>query len=102
MGHLPATEDGRLLDGRTLTRGDLRLLFAVRAEVPGPGAMRDVMVAAVHHRAGLWRTETEVLALSDYDLDSGSMMVRAGKGGKGPVRYLDRGATQMMFFLMRG
>lgn len=94
--HLPAIRGESLLRGRALASGELRLLFSVCAEDPGPAGARDAAVAAVLFGAGLRRSQAVALDLADYDSEAGSLTVRAGKGRKARLCYLGGGAPQAL------
>ena len=77
---LPAVRGERLPRGRSLTRGELRALFeSCRGGCPADA--RDAALMGVLYAAGLRRAEVVALEVSDYDPETGALIVR-GKGNK--------------------
>ncbi len=80
----------RLPRGRALGAGELRALFQACATRGVIGA-RDAALIALLYGAGLRRAEAVALDLADFDIDSGALMVRRGKGDKDRQVYLANG-----------
>ena len=82
----------RLQKGRALAARELRLLLE-GCDDGTPAGIRDRALLAILYSAGLRRSEASALHLSDYDAGESSLAVRAGKGNKARVCYLnDRAA----------
>jgi len=91
---LPAVRGERLPRGRALSRGELRALFE-SCRGGSPADARDAALMGVLYAAGLRRAEVVALEISDYDPDTGALIVR-GKGNKERVAYIDNGAADAM------
>lgn len=85
---LPPVRGSSRLQGRALTAGELRALFATCAAAPGAAAARDAALLAVLYGGGLRRGEVVALDLADYDDSSGALRVQQGKGRKPRTAYL--------------
>lgn len=101
---LPGVRGERLPRGRALTTGELRSLFRVCGEDPTPAGARDAAMLAVLYGAGLRRSEVVALDLEDYDLETGALTVRQGKGRKDRLGYASNGAQAALsaWFAVRG
>ena len=99
---LPAVRGERLPRGRALSRGELRALFE-SCRRGTPADLRDAALMGVLYCAGLRRAEVVALAVSDYDPETGAIIVR-GKGNKERIAYIDNGAADAMeqWFAARG
>ena len=91
---LPAVRGERLPRGRALSRGELRALFE-SCRKGRPADRRDAALMGVLYGAGLRRAEVVALKLSDYDPETGALIVR-GKGNKERTAYIDDGAAEAM------
>ncbi len=91
---LPAVRGERLPRGRALSRGELRALFE-SCRKGRPADRRDAALMGVLYGAGLRRAEVVALQLSDYDPETGALVVR-GKGNKERTAYIDDGAAEAM------
>jgi site-specific recombinase XerD len=77
-------------------RGELRALFQVcQVDRSSPGA-RDAALLAVLYGSGLRRAEVVALELADYDLDSGALTIRRGKGRKDRLSYVTEGSARAL------
>ena len=88
---LPAVRGERLPRGRALSRGELRALFE-SCRGGSPADARDAALMGVLYAAGLRRAEVVTLEVSDYDPETGALVVR-GKGNKERIAYIDNGAA---------
>jgi len=88
---LPAVRGERLPRGRALSRGELRALFE-SCRGRSPADARDAALMGVLYAAGLRRAEVVALEVSDYDPETGALVVR-GKGNKERIAYIDNGAA---------
>jgi len=88
---VPAVRGERLPRGRALSRGELRALFE-SCRGGRPADARDAALMGVLYAAGLRRAEVVTLDVSDYDPETGALIVR-GKGNKERVAYIDNGAA---------
>ena len=91
---LPAVRGERLPRGRALSRGELRALFE-SCRRGTPTDLRDAALMGVLYCAGLRRAEVVALMVSDYDTETGALIVR-GKGNKERIAYIDNGAADAM------
>jgi len=88
---LPTVRGERLPRGRALSRGELRALFE-SCRGGSPADARDAALMGVLYAAGLRRAEVVALEVSDYDPETGALIVR-GKGNKERIAYIDNGAA---------
>lgn len=90
---LEIVKSERLPRGRALTPGDVRALAAACQRDADPvGGARDAALLAVLYSAGLRRSEAVALDLSDYNRESGELVIRGGKGRKDRTVYVTNGA----------
>jgi site-specific recombinase XerD len=89
---LPAVRGELLPRGRALSRGELRALYE-SCRKGSPADLRDAALMGVLYAAGLRRAEVVALNLSDYDPETGALIVR-GKGNKERMAYIDDGAAE--------
>lgn len=88
---LPTVRGERLPRGRALSCGELRALFE-SCRGGSPADARDAALMGVLYAAGLRRAEVVALEVSDYDPETGALIVR-GKGNKERIAYIDNGAA---------
>lgn len=82
--------------GRSISKGELRALFASCVRDHSPIGARDAALLAVLYGSGLRRAEAAALNVNDYDPDDGSLRVRAGKGNKERVCYTAAGERHLL------
>ena len=93
--------------GRAISQGELRALFAAclrdrnkEGQLTMRGA-RDAALLALLYGSGLRRAEAASLDVGDYDSESGSVTVRAGKGRKDRICYSATGQKPLMELWLR-
>ncbi len=107
LGYMSAEEYQRAADvegvsgstlpaGRHITPGELSALLSVCRDDPRPAGARDAAIIAVLYAAGLRRAELVALDLADYNTQDLSLTVRAGKGHKARITYVERGAGEAL------
>jgi integrase len=74
----------------------LRALFGACLRDHTPIGARDAALLAVLYGSGLRRAEAAALNAPDYDPESGSLRVRAGKGNKERVCYTAAGERHLL------
>jgi site-specific recombinase XerD len=77
-----------LLRGRALSYGEITALCNVCQADPSDLGARDGAIFAVLWSCGLRRSEAASLQLEHYDVETGALTVRNGKGGKDRLVYL--------------
>jgi integrase len=80
--------------GRHLSPGELLALVSLLKADPSPSSARDAAVLAVMAAGGLRRAEVAALELSDFNSESGLLVVRCGKGRKARTVPLRNGSRQ--------
>lgn len=82
--------------GRSISRGELGALFSACVRDHSPIGARDAALLAVLYGSGLRRAEAAALDVSDYDPETGSLRVRAGKGNKERICYTAAGERHLL------
>jgi integrase/recombinase XerD len=107
LGLLPAEELHRATDlapvkgetlpqGRALSRGELRALFAACGADTSPAGARDAALFSVLYGAGLRRSEAVLLDLSDFNDETGELRVRSGKRIRDRLVYATNGGRRAL------
>ena len=82
--------------GRSISKGELRALFASCLQDRSLIGARDAALLAVLYGSGLRRAEAAALDVGDYNPEAGSLHVRVGKGNKERVCYTATGERQLL------
>jgi site-specific recombinase XerD len=82
----------QMLRGRALSEAEVSALLSVCMDDPTPKGVRDAAMISIL-MAGLRRSEVVNLDVYDFDLKTGGLTVRRGKGMKDRMTYLPTGAT---------
>ncbi|MEP6775876.1 MAG: tyrosine-type recombinase/integrase [Chloroflexota bacterium] len=82
--------------GRSISQGELRALFSNCLKDKTPLGVRDAALLAVLYGSGLRRAEVTALDVADYDRETASLTIRAGKGNKARVSYTSVGERQLL------
>ena len=82
--------------GRALSAAEIAALIRVCFNDDTPLGKRDAALIAILRGTGLRRTETVNLDLSDFNLTTGEVGVRCGKGGKDRTVYLPESALPVL------
>jgi site-specific recombinase XerD len=85
--NLPPTRGESLPRGRALSPGELRTLFHICMQDGKASGARDAALLAILYGIGLRRSEAVALDVSDYDVETGALTVRSGKGNKARMGY---------------
>jgi integrase/recombinase XerD len=93
---LPKIKSSGRLRGRALSQDEIGALMSVCASDSTVQGVRDAALVAVLRGAGLRRAEVVKLTLKDFDLETGALEVRQGKGGKDRTVYLPDGAISFV------
>ncbi len=82
--------------GRALASGEMIALMKACARDTTPAGARDAALVAVLYSAGLRRSEVVALDLADYDEERGALTIRAGKGRKDRLTYIESGTGEAL------
>ena len=82
--------------GRELSQGEILALVQVCKSDTSPAGVRDAAIIGLLYTCGLRRAELVALQGSDYEPESGKLIVRAGKGGKQRTVYVQGGAEHAL------
>jgi site-specific recombinase XerD len=92
-GEVPPVRGQRVPKGRMLAADEIAQLFRVCAADDGPAGRRDAALLAMLYGAGLRRTEAVNLDVADYDLTTGQLLIRCGKGRKDRQLFAGNGTA---------
>jgi integrase len=82
----------RLPRGRSLAESEVVALMRACAEDDTAGGARDAALIAILRGTGMRRAEVVALDLADYEIGTGAITVRGGKGKKDRIVYAPAGA----------
>ena len=85
-----------LPSGRALSGGEIAALMAACERDNTAAGARDAGIMACFYPGGLRRDEIALLDRADYDITTGALTVRSGKGNKSRMVYLSNGAGRAM------
>lgn len=89
---LPRFKGKRIKKGRQIQMGELMALLQACASDPGPLGRRDQAMIAVLYCTGVRRSELSAFDVEDYDPETHTLHVRAGKGNQDRIVYVVGGA----------
>lgn len=100
----PSVKVKTRLRGRALSSEEIAALMRVCIEDPTSQGIRDAALIAILRGAGVRRSEVVNLDLKDFSVNTNSLEVRGGKGGKDRTVYLSTAATAVVedWLLLRG
>ena len=90
VADVPSVRGNPLPAGRTLSREEMRRLFATCAEDDSPLGCRDGALLGVLYFGGLRRAELCGLDVRDYDAELGELRVRAAKSARQRTVFIER------------
>jgi integrase len=93
---LEAVKGESLPPGRALTSGELKALLGACSADETAAGVRDAALLALLYGGGLRRSEAVALDVCDYDLTTGMLVVRHGKGNRDRVVYAANGAADAL------
>ena len=107
LGYLSAEDYQRAVDvhniqgetlpaGRELSPGELLALVEVCKADHTPAGVRDAAILGLLYTGGLRRAELVALEAADFEPESGKLSVRAGKGRKQRMVYVQGGALHAL------
>ena len=101
---LQAIRGETLPRGRALGAGELAALMGACSKDPGPAGARDAALLAVCYAGGLRRSEAVALDVADFEVESGLLVIRGGKGGKDRTAYATNGSSLALadWLMVRG
>jgi site-specific recombinase XerD len=87
--------------GRELTQGEIAALVESCKADESPAGARDAATLGLLYTCGLRRAELVGLDVADVDMDSGKLLVRAGKGRKQRAVFVQGGALRAVAAWLR-
>jgi site-specific recombinase XerD len=90
--------------GRALASGEISALMGVCGRDASPAGSRDAALIAILYGAGLRRSESVGLDVSDYNVETGELVIRGAKGRKDRLAYATNGSADALkdWLLVRG
>jgi site-specific recombinase XerD len=82
--------------GRALASGEVSALMGVCMGDASPAGIRDAALIAILYGAGLRRSESVGLDLSDYNIETGELVIRGAKGRKDRLAYATNGSADAL------
>ena len=100
---IPAIKAQTLPRGRGLGSGEIAALMGACSRDGSPADLRDAALIAILYGAGLRRSESVGLDLSDFNAETGELVVR-GKGRKDRLAYATNGSCEALkdWLVVRG
>jgi site-specific recombinase XerD len=101
---VPTIKAQTLPRGRALASGEISALMAACGREVSPAGIRDAALIAVLYGAGLRRSESVGLDLSDYNVETGELVIRGAKGRKDRLGYATDGSADALkdWLVVRG
>lgn len=107
LGYMCAEEYQRAVDirgvraetlpkGRELAQGELLALVEACKADDTPAGVRDAAILGLLYTCGLRREELVALDVADFDVESGKLNIRLGKGRKQRTAYVTGGALNAL------
>jgi site-specific recombinase XerD len=93
---IPTAKSQTLPRGRALSSGEIAALMAACGRDSSPAGIRDAALTAVLYGAGLRRSEAVGLDINDYNLETGELTIRGGKGRKDRLGYATNGSADAL------
>ena len=90
--------------GRALASGEIAALMGTCGRDSSPAGIRDAALIAILYGAGLRRSESVGLDLSDFNLETGELVIRGAKGRKDRLAYATNGSADALkdWLVVRG
>jgi len=82
--------------GRELSDGEILALVNICKADSSPAGVRDAAIIGLLYTCGLRRAELVALDVSDFEPESGRLLIRAGKGRKQRTVYAQGGALRAL------
>jgi site-specific recombinase XerD len=93
---VPTIKAQTLPRGRALASGEISALMGACGRDSSPAGIRDAALIAVPYGAGLRRSESVGLDLSDYNIETGELAIRGAKGRKDRLGYATNGSADAL------
>jgi site-specific recombinase XerD len=93
---VPTIKAQTLPRGRALASGEISALMGACGRDSSPAGIRDASLIAVLYGAGLRRSESVGLDLSDYNVETGELVIRGAKGRKDRLGYATNGSADAL------